>query len=82
MGATQSGDFAFSPKVWQEHISAYFDKKLVFGAYALQDNTLTAAPGETVNFPYFKAIGAAQEPAQDEGLAVDKLQDDSFSATV
>ena len=82
MGATQSSDFSFSPKVWQDHISAYFDKKLVFGAYALQDNTLTQAPGETVNFPYFKAIGAAQEPSQDEGLSVDKLQDDSFSATV
>lgn len=82
MGATQSSDFSFAPKVWQEHIGAYFDKKLVFGAYALHDNTLTAAPGETVNFPYFKAISAAQEPSQDEGLAVDKLQDDSFSATV
>ena len=82
MGATQSSDFSFSPKVWQDHISAYFDKKLVFGAYALQDNTLTSAPGETVNFPYFKAISAAEEPSQDQGLQVDKLQDDSFSATV
>lgn len=82
MGATQSSDFSFVPKVWQDHISAYFDKKLVFGAYALQDNTLTSAPGETVNFPYFKAISEAEEPSQDQGLAVDKLQDDSFSATV
>ena len=82
MGATLSSDFAFEPKVWQDHIGAYFDKKLVFGAYALVDTTLTAAPGETVNFPYFKAIGDAEEPSQSQGLQVDNLQDDSFSATV
>lgn len=82
MGATQSSDWGFAPKVWQDHISAYFDNKLVLGQYAVRDNTLKAAPGETVNFPYFKAIGEAEEPAQDESLSVDRLQDDSFSATV
>ena len=82
MSATQSGDFVFEPKVWKDHIRAYFDKKLVFGAVASKDDSLMAAPGETVNFPYFKAIGAVEEPAEDEGLSVDKLQDDSFSCTV
>lgn len=82
MSATQSSDFVFTPKVWKDHIRAYFDKKLVFGAVAAKDDSLTAAPGETVNFPYFKAIGAVEEPAEDEGLTVDKLQDDSFSCTV
>lgn len=82
MSATQSSNFVFQPKVWQDHIMAYFDRKLVYGAFALRDESLTAAPGLTQNFPYFKKIGAAQEPAEDEGLAVDSLSDDSFSVTV
>lgn len=82
MPATVSADFAFAPKVWQDHIMAYFDRKLVYGAFALRDDSLTAAPGLTQNFPYFKKIGAAQEPTEDEGLAVDNLTDDSFNVTV
>lgn len=81
MPATVSADFAFQPKVWQDHIMAYFDRKLVYGAFALRDESLTAAPGLTQNFPYFKKIGAAQKPAEDEGLIVDNLTDDSFSVT-
>jgi hypothetical protein len=84
MGATQSSDFVFEPKVWQDHIRAYFDKKLVFGRFASRDTSLTedAGKGMTVNFPYFKAIGAAEEPAETSGLVVDNLEDDSFSCTV
>lgn len=82
MSATKRADFAFEPKVWQGHISAYFDRKMAVGQLAVRDNTLTSAPGETVNFPYFKKIGDAEEPAEDSGLEVDKLQDDSFSCTV
>lgn len=84
MAAAQASDFAFEPKVWQDHIRAYFDKKLVYGAFALRNNDLQpdAGKGLTVNFPYFKAIGAAEEPAEDAGLSVDKLTDDSFSCTV
>jgi hypothetical protein len=61
---------------------AYFDRKMALGAIALQDRTLEAEPGETVNFPYYKAIGDAQEPAETEGLEVEALEDDSFSVTV
>jgi hypothetical protein len=61
---------------------AYFDRKLVYGAFALRDDSLTAAPGLTQNFPYFKKVGAAQSPAEDEGLLVDNLTDDSFNVTV
>lgn len=82
MGATQSSDFQFKPKVWQDHIQAFFRRKLVYGALALQDDTLKAQPGDTVNFPFFKKIGDAEEPAEDQGLQVDNLSDDSFSATV
>lgn len=81
MPATVAADFAFAPKVWQDHIMAYFDRKLVYGAFALRDDSLTASPGLTQNFPYFKKIGAAQTPTEDEGLLVDNLTDDSFSVT-
>lgn len=61
---------------------AYFDRKLVFGAFALRDDSLQSAPGLTQNFPYFKKIGAAEKPAEDSGLTVDNLSDDSFNVTV
>jgi hypothetical protein len=81
--STSSGDFVFEPKVWSDHIQAYFDRFLVYGAFALRNDELKAeGSGLTVNFPYFKAIGDAEEPAEDEALTVDSLQDDSFSATV
>lgn len=82
MAATVSTDWNFAPKVWQDHIRAYFDRKLVYGAAALVDETLKGAPGETVNFPYFTSIGAAEEPLETASLTVDNLADDSFSATV
>jgi len=82
MGATVSSDFAFEPKVWKEHIAAFFRDKLVLGAIAMTDDTLTSQPGESINFPFFKKIGAAEEPAETVSLTVDNLSDDSFSATV
>lgn len=82
MAGTVAADFAFAPKVWSDHISAYFAKKLVFGAFATMDNTLTQQPGETVSFPYFKAIGAAEDADEATDLTIDNLEDDSFSATV
>lgn len=82
MAATVSSDFAFEPKVWKEHVAAFFRDKLVFGAIAMSDDTLTAQPGETINFPFFTKIGAAEEPAETDSLSVDNLADDSFSATV
>jgi hypothetical protein len=83
MPATSSADFVFEPKVWSDHIQAYFDKMLVFGQFALRNDELKAeGTGLTVNFPYFKAIGDAEEPEEDEALTVDSLSDDSFSATV
>jgi hypothetical protein len=82
MAAMQSTDNNFVPKVWQDHIHAYFDRKLVMGQLALVDRTLQAQPGTTLNFPYFSAIGAVETPAQDEGLTVDKLTDNAFSVTI
>lgn len=80
--STSSTDLVFRPKVWSDHVSVFRDRKMGLGQLALKDNTLVAEPGETVNFPYYKAIGDAQEPAEDEGLEVRKLADDSFACTV
>lgn len=81
--STESSDFVFVPKVWSDHIQAYFDQYLVYGAFALRNDQLKAeGSGETVNFPYFKAISGAEEPLENEVLNVDSLSDDSFSATV
>lgn len=82
MAATVSTDFVFQPKVWKDHIEAYFQKKLVFGAIAVVDNTLQQQPGTTINFPYFEAIGAVEEPLETAALSVDNISDNSFSATV
>ena len=83
MPATVSGDFLFDPKVWADHVTAYFDRKLVYGAFAIRDNTLQAeGSGLTVNFPFYNKIGAAEEPAETSSLTVDNLSDDSFNATV
>lgn len=83
MAATQASDFVFEPKVWSDHVKAYFDKKLVFGAFAVRNNELEVeGSGLTVNFPYFKAIGDAEEIAESSALTVDKLSDDSFSCSV
>ena len=83
MAATASTDLLFEPKVWSDHVKAYFDDKLVFGAFAMRNRDLQAeGTGLTVNFPYYKQIGAAEEPAETASLTVDNLSDDSFSATV
>lgn len=82
MTATKSTDWNFNPVVWQGHIDAYFRTKLVYGAFAETENSLAGEPGTTITFPYFKTIGAVEEPAEDEGLVVDNLSDDSFTATV
>lgn len=84
MSATVAADFVFEPKVWQDHVRAYFDRKLVYGAFALRNMDLApdAGKGLTVTFPYFKAIGAAEEADESTGLVVDNLEDDSFYCTV
>lgn len=83
-GATRAADWNFEPKVWSDHSKAYFDKKLVYGAFAVRNDTLKedAGKGDTVNFPYYKSIDDAEELDEDESLSVDNLSDDSFSAVV
>ncbi len=82
MPATVSADFNFTPKVWKDHVMAFYRRRLVAGAFAMMDDTLKSEPGTTINFPYFKKIGDVEEPTEDEGLLVDKLSDDSFSVTI
>jgi len=82
---SQSSDFVFEPKIWQDHVDAYFRQKLVYGAFAFEpEDRLNndAGTGMTITFPYFKKIGDAEEPGENESLIPDTLSDDSFSATV
>ncbi len=52
MGATASTDLLFEPKVWSDHVKAYFDDKLVCGAFAMRNKDLRAVvTGLTVIFP-------------------------------
>jgi len=84
---TKSTDLTFEPKIWQDHIEAYFDQKLVYGAFAYVPegeyipHSLKEG-GETVNFPYFNKINGAEKPNEDENLVVDKLTDGNFTAVV
>lgn len=80
--STQSTDIVFVPQVANDHLAATFERKMGLMSLAVSDDTLKAAPGETVTFPYFKEIGEAQEVAEDEALEVDKLVDDKFSVTI
>lgn len=83
MAATISSDFRFEPKVWSDHAKAYRDKKLVYGAFALKNSTLTAeGTGTVVNFPYYNQIGGAEMPEENESLTVDNLTDDSFATSI
>lgn len=83
MAATQSSDFVFEPKIWSDHVRAYFDRKLVYGAFAVRNYDLQAeGTGLTVNFPFYNKIGDAEEPTETGSLTVDSLSDDSFNATV
>lgn len=83
MAATTAADFVFEPKVWSDHVKAYFDRFLVFGQFAVRNDQLKAeGSGLTVNFPYYKSIGDAEKPAEGDVLTVDKLTDDSFNCTV
>ena len=80
---TWASDLAFEPKVWSDHSKAYFDDKLVLGAFAIRNDDLKqTGTGLTTNFPYYNAIGSADEPTEDERLQTDNLTDDSFQASV
>ncbi len=82
MAATLAADFGFQPQVAKDHIEAYFRKKLVFGALAYQDNTLEGQGGDTIDFPFYGKIDAAEEPTETGSLTVDNLTDSSFNAVI
>lgn len=82
MSQTVAADILFNPVVWKDHVEAYFKQLLVWGQSATRFDDLMAGPGETITWPYFKSIGAAEEPLEAASLAVDKMGDDSFTSSV
>ena len=82
MARTESTDILFNPVVWKDHIQGYFRQLLVWGQSATRFEDLVQGPGETLTWPYFKTIGAVEEPTEAGSLTVDKMGDDSFTSTV
>ncbi len=82
MARTESTDILFNPVVWKDHVEAYFRQLLVWGQSATRFDDLVQGPGETLTWPYFKKVGAAEKPAEAASLTVDKLGDDSFTSSV
>lgn len=82
MARTESTDVLFNPVVWKDHIEGYFRQLLVWGQSATRFDDLVQGPGETLTWPYFKTIGAVEEPTEAGSLTVDKMGDDSFTSTV
>lgn len=83
---TLSTDLLFEPKVWQDHVGAYFREKLVYGQFAFNpdpsEQMKKAGSGDTIAFPYYGKISGAEKPTENVALSVDKLNDNSFSASV
>lgn len=80
---TWAADIRFEPKTYSDHVKAYFDEKLVLGAFAVRNDDLEAdGTGLVINFPYYNQIGIAEEPEENEKVAIDNLTDDSFNTTI
>lgn len=80
---TWAADIKFEPKTYSDHVKAYFDTKLVLGAFAVRNSDLMGeGKGLVVNFPYYNTIGEAEEPEENEKVGIDNLTDDSFNTSV
>lgn len=82
--STLKEDFKFNPQTAQDHIHGYFEENLVLGAFAdvPDDLKADAGKGETITWPFYNRISGAEDLTQTDVLSVDKLTDDSFTATV
>lgn len=75
-GTTTSAQMLI-PEVWADMVQAKFKGSMVLGTLAVEDSTLEGAPGASVDFPKWKALGEADEldegtPMVPEQLGTDK----------
>lgn len=78
---TGSGD-VIVPAVWSQMVQAEFAGKLVMAQFAQTDDTLVGQPGDTVRFPKWNAIGAAQRLGEGVPIETRKLSSADATATI
>lgn len=71
------------PDVWADMVQGKFKGNLVIGSLAIEDNTLEGKPGDSVNFPKWKALGDAEDLAEGTPMTTEQLgTDPGATATV
>ena len=81
--ATIKANLNFTPQIASDYILAYFRQKLIWGSLAYKGvRDFDKKQGETITFPYFAKMGAAQDAVEKTDLTIDSLIDESFTATV
>lgn len=83
MPVSKVATFTFENQVRADYTSYFFRKKLFWanlGRKVFSD--FSATPGNEVDIPFFKSMGAAEKPAEDARLTPDSLGDRSIKAKV
>ncbi|MEV5509044.1 N4-gp56 family major capsid protein [Streptomyces orinoci] len=70
------------PDVWADMVQAKLKGKLVLGSLALNDSTLEGKPGDSVNFPKWKALGEAEDLTEGTPMSPEQLGTDPGSKAV
>ncbi|MFD7716182.1 N4-gp56 family major capsid protein [Streptomyces sp. NPDC059814] len=71
------------PDVWADMVQAKFKGALVLGTMALNDTTLEGKPGDSVNFPKWKALTEAEDLTEGTPMTPEQLgTDPGNSATI
>ncbi|WP_432110790.1 N4-gp56 family major capsid protein [Streptomyces sp. YPW6] len=68
------------PDVWADMVQAKFKGKLVIGTMAVNDSTLEGKPGDSVNFPKWKALTEAEDLTEDTPMTPEQLGTDPGNA--
>lgn len=75
--------FTFENQVRADYTSYYFRKKLFWATLGRKVFTnFQTTPGNKVTIPFFKSMGAAEKPGEDDRLSVDSMGDRSIQAQV
>ncbi|MEU2393977.1 N4-gp56 family major capsid protein [Streptomyces sp. NPDC007369] len=71
------------PDVWADMVQAKFKGALVVGTLAVEDSTLEGKPGDSVNFPKWKALGDAEDLTEGTPMTTEQLgTDPGATATI
>lgn len=70
------------PQVMADMISAKLSKKLRFSTLAQIDNTLVGKPGDTITYPKWAYIGAAEDVAEGAPIPIAQLGSSTANVTV